>query len=102
MRLKPGTKQLTFIDLFAGIGGMRLPFTQMNCTCVFSCEIDRFAQKTYFANFGEVPVGDIRNVDEKTLPQHDILLAGFPYQPFSNAGLKKGFNDPRGILYLKL
>ncbi|OHX50687.1 DNA (cytosine-5-)-methyltransferase [Cytobacillus oceanisediminis] len=78
-----------FIDLFAGIGGIRKAFEPYG-TCVFSCEWDKKAQETYFANYGEYPVGDIRTVNEKyDIPHHDILLAGFPCQPFSLAGVSK-------------
>lgn len=77
-----------FIDLFAGIGGIRLAFEDYG-QCVFSCEWDVKAQETYFANFGVNPVGDIRTVNEKDIPDHDILLAGFPCQPFSIAGVSK-------------
>lgn len=77
-----------FIDLFAGVGGIRQAFEPYG-TCVFSCEWDKKAQETYFANFGETPHGDIRSVDEKEIPKHDILLAGFPCQPFSIAGVSK-------------
>lgn len=77
-----------FIDLFAGIGGIRIAF-QPYGQCVFSCEWDIKAQETYQHNFGEKPVGDIRQVDEKDVPDHDILLAGFPCQPFSIAGVSK-------------
>lgn len=78
-----------FIDLFAGIGGMRLAFESNGGNCVFSSEWDNYCQKTYLANFGEIPVGDIRSVDEKKIPDHDILVAGFPCQPFSIAGVSK-------------
>lgn len=79
----------TFIDLFAGIGGFRLAFQRQNGKCVFTSEWDKNAQKTYEANFGEVPFGDITKVDEKQIPKHDILLGGFPCQPFSLAGVSK-------------
>lgn len=79
----------TFIDLFSGIGGMRLAFQDAGCRCVFSSEWDRFCQKTYFSNFGEIPYGDITKVNEKDIPNHDILVAGFPCQPFSIAGVSK-------------
>lgn len=79
----------TFIDLFAGIGGFRIAFQEQNGKCVFSSEWNTYAQKTYEANFGEVPFGDITKVDENKIPDHDILLGGFPCQPFSIAGVSK-------------
>jgi DNA (cytosine-5)-methyltransferase 1 len=92
----------TFIDLFAGIGGLRLPFQQFGGKCVFSSEWDKFAQKTYAANFGEVPSGDITKILSTDIPEHDVLLAGFPCQAFSQAGLKKGFNDTRGTMFFEI
>ena len=79
----------TFVDLFAGIGGMRIPFEEMGGVCVFSCEIDRFCRKTYKANFAcDHPfVEDIRQVKKQKVPPHDLLLAGFPCPPFSIAGI---------------
>ena len=91
-----------FIDLFAGIGGMRLAFQNLGGQCVFSSEWDKFCQKTYAANFGEMPLGDITEIDEKTIPDHDILVAGFPCQAFSQAGLKKGFSDTRVTLFFEV
>ncbi|GAA5225192.1 DNA (cytosine-5-)-methyltransferase [Membranihabitans marinus] len=78
-----------FIDLFAGIGGIRLAYQNNNGKCVFSSEWDSFAKKTYEANFGEVPFGDITKISETEIPDHDILLGGFPCQPFSIAGVSK-------------
>ena len=78
-----------FIDLFAGIGGIRLAFQKLGGKCVFTSEWDSFSKKTYEANFGEVPFGDITKISEKNIPNHDILLAGFPCQPFSIAGVSK-------------
>ncbi|NMH89774.1 DNA (cytosine-5-)-methyltransferase [Flavivirga algicola] len=78
-----------FIDLFAGIGGIRLGFQNNGGKCVFTSEWDTYAKKTYEANFGEVPFGDITQISEKEIPDHDILLGGFPCQPFSIAGVSK-------------
>jgi DNA (cytosine-5)-methyltransferase 1 len=100
--------KFTFIDLFAGIGGMRLAFEKAGGQCMFSCEWDKYCQQTYFDNFGVIPVGDIRQVNEKDIPDHDILVAGFPCQPFSIAGVSKknsmgratGFQDKtQGTLF---
>ena len=88
-----------FIDLFAGIGGMRIAFENVGGECVFSSEWDKFAQQTYQANFDEIPHGDITKVDLKEVPKHDVLIGGFPCQPFSHAGLKRGFEDTRGTLF---
>ncbi|MCC5910037.1 MAG: DNA (cytosine-5-)-methyltransferase [Clostridiaceae bacterium] len=79
----------TFIDLFAGIGGMRLGFEENGGECVFSSEWDKFSQQTYYENFGDLPEGDITKINEKEIPDHDILVAGFPCQPFSIAGVSK-------------
>jgi DNA (cytosine-5)-methyltransferase 1 len=92
-----------FIDLFAGIGGIRHPFQEeQNGKCVFTSEWDKFAQKTYAANYGELPQGDITTIKAKEIPAHDLLLAGFPCQAFSQAGLKQGFNDTRGTLFFDI
>lgn len=93
-------KEYKMIDLFAGIGGTRLGFYKTDKVYnVFSSEIDKFAIKTYKANFGEEPYGDITKIDVKDIPNHDILVGGFPCQAFSQAGLKKGFEDTRGTLF---
>lgn len=81
--------KFTFIDLFAGIGGMRIAYNNAGGKCVYSNEWNKFCQKTYEANFGEIPDGDITKVDENKIPDHDILVAGFPCQPFSIAGVSK-------------
>ena len=91
-----------FIDLFAGIGGMRIPFQRLGGTCVFSSESDEHAQQTYYHNFGEIPAGDITKIDAAAVPNHDILLAGFPCQPFSIIGNKNGFEDTRGTLFFDI
>jgi DNA (cytosine-5)-methyltransferase 1 len=91
-----------FIDLFAGIGGIRIAFEKQGGKCVFTSEWDKFAQLTYAENFGDVPSGDITEIHEKDVPNHDVLLAGFPCQPFSHAGLKRGFEDIRGTLFFDI
>lgn len=91
-----------FIDLFAGIGGFRTGFEKNGCNCVFSSEIDEHAQEMYRANYNETAFKDITKIDEKEIPSHDVLLAGFPCQPFSIAGEKKGFNDTRGTLFFDI
>jgi len=80
---------IRFIDLFAGIGGLRLAFEKQGCKCVFSSEIDSFAKKTYKYVFKEEPFGDITKIEANNIPYHDILTAGFPCQPFSLAGVSK-------------
>jgi DNA (cytosine-5)-methyltransferase 1 len=89
-----------FIDLFAGIGGMRMAFESAGGKCVFSSEWDQFAQKTYEANFGEKPSGDISLIEATDIPKFDVLVAGFPCQPFSSIGKRQGFNHPtQGTLF---
>ena len=91
------------IDLFAGIGGIRLAFENAGCKCVFSSEIDDSARKTYAANFNETPSGDIRNIKSSDIPEFDILLAGFPCQTFSVIGRREGFADSaRGTLFFEV
>ncbi len=85
----PANPKFRFIDLFAGIGGIRMAFQNLGGKCVFTSEWNTFAQKTYEANFGEVPFGDITKIKESDIPDHDVLLAGFPCQPFSIAGVSK-------------
>ena len=102
------THPFDFIDLFAGIGGMRLAYETSGCKCVYSSEWNKFSQTTYAANFGDVPDGDITKVNAADIPDHDILVAGFPCQPFSIAGVSKknslgratGFEDKtQGTLF---
>jgi DNA (cytosine-5)-methyltransferase 1 len=99
---------IRFIDLFCGIGGFRYAMEKaarkfkIDSNCVFSSDFDLECQKAYSANFDELPWGDIKLVDEKTIPDHEILLAGFPCQPFSILGQKKGFKDTRGTLFFDI
>lgn len=96
------TKIYKTIDLFAGIGGIRLGFEAFGCKNVFSSEWDKAAQDMYEANFGERPCGDINDIAPQEIPDHDILLAGFPCQPFSIAGKGLGFADTRGTLFFNI
>lgn len=91
-----------FIDLFAGIGGFHLALRSMSAECVFASEIDKFCQKTYCLNHKMLPSGDIRDIDNKDIPAHDILCAGFPCQSFSISGCRKGFEDKRGNLFFEI
>jgi DNA (cytosine-5)-methyltransferase 1 len=101
-------KNYRFIDLFCGIGGFHYAMkiaskaSKNNIQCVFSSEIDPFCQISYETNFGFIPSGDITKIDEKNIPDHDILLAGFPCQPFSIIGDMKGFDDTRGTLFFDI
>lgn len=107
----PAEAGFTFIDLFAGIGGMRIAYETAGGHCVYSNEWNKYSQQTYFANFGEQPEGDITKVDAASIPDHDILVAGFPCQPFSIAGVSKknslgratGFEDKtQGTLFFDI
>ena len=89
----------TFIDLFAGLGGFRLALESLGAECVYSSEWDEPVRKVYSDNFDEIPDGDITQVDEKSIPDHDILCAGFPCQAFSISGKQHGFEDSRGTLF---
>ena len=97
----PNNPRFSFIDLFAGIGGFRMAFQNLGGECVFSSEWDEQAQKTYYANYGDIPFGDITKPSTKSFIPHnfDILCAGFPCQAFSIAGRRGGFNDTRGTLF---
>ena len=98
----PENSKFTFIDLFAGIGGIRIPFDEMGYQCVFSSEWDAKACKTYFANFGTLPFGDITKIPAERIPHHDVLLAGFPCQAFSIMGKMQGFADTRGTMFFEI
>lgn len=107
----PKKTGFSFIDLFAGIGGMRIAYESAGGHCVYSNEWNKYSQQTYFANFGEQPDGDITQVNENDIPDHDILVAGFPCQPFSIAGVSKkqslgratGFEDKtQGTLFFDI
>jgi DNA (cytosine-5)-methyltransferase 1 len=95
----PEIQKFKFIDLFSGIGGFRLAMQSIGGVCQFSSEWDNFAQTTYAVNFGEVPVGDIRPISEKEIPDHDVLCGGFPCQPFSLAGIsaRNALNTAHGF-----
>lgn len=101
---KPSKPKFKFIDLFAGIGGFRIAMQRAGGECVFSSEWDKAAQQTYLQNYGELPFGDITKSEvKKWIPdKFDVLCAGFPCQPFSNAGLRKGFEDTRGTLFFHI
>lgn len=103
------TKKLAFVDLFAGIGGFRLGFEKQGGECVFTSEIEKNCQQVYCANFSKKPIfgekliyGDIKEINENSIPDHDILTAGFPCQPFSISGRMKGFDDTRGTLFFDI
>jgi len=104
----PNPQRVRFIDLFCGIGGFRFALESIACArgilpeCVFSSDIDSDCQKAYAANFGEAPFGDITKIESSEIPDHDILLAGFPCQPFSIIGQMKGFEDTRGTLFFDI
>ena len=96
------TMPFTFIDLFCGIGGFRIAAEASGGRCLFSCDIDKDAQGAYEANFGDKPAGDIKLIDAKSVPDHDVLFAGFPCQPFSIIGLMNGMDDARGTLFFEI
>ncbi|HCC37292.1 MAG TPA: DNA (cytosine-5-)-methyltransferase [Treponema sp.] len=101
--MKDKWKTFKFIDLFAGIGGIRLGFESAGGQCVFSSEWDNQARQTYSANFGDMPSGDITKIEPADIPDFDILLAGFPCQPFSIIGDKEGFNhETQGTLFFEI
>ena len=95
-------KNVTAIDLFCGIGGFRYAVSGFGGNVVFASEADKKTANIYAQNFGFVPHGDITTIDENTIPDHDILCAGFPCQPFSISGKQQGFKDTRGTLFFDI
>jgi DNA (cytosine-5)-methyltransferase 1 len=99
---KNSLSKINFIDLFAGIGGFRLALESMGAKCVFSSEWNKSCKEVYKNNFKETPQGDIAKILEEDIPNHDLLCAGFPCQPFSISGKREGFNDSRGTLFFDI
>ena len=99
---RPFKHRFTFIDLFAGIGGFHIAASSLGGKCVFASEIDSYAREAYVKNYGISPAGDITKVKAKDIPNHDVLLAGFPCQPFSIIGNRMGFDDIRGTLFFDI
>lgn len=95
-------KRITFIDLFCGMGSFHYSFQKLGWECVMSSDIDNTAKKTYKENYGQLPLGDIIDIDPTTIPNYDILCAGFPCQSFSNCGKHRGFDDERGTLFFHI
>jgi DNA (cytosine-5)-methyltransferase 1 len=91
-----------FIDLFAGIGGIRIPFDELGGKCILGSEIDKYAKTTYNSYFDDMPEGDITNIKPCEINDFDVLVGGFPCQPFSQAGHRKGFHDTRGTLFFEI
>ncbi len=91
-----------FIDLCCGIGGFHQALSQLNCECVFACDIDKHCQTNYELNYNIKPAGDLTQIDINNIPKFDILCAGFPCQPFSQAGSQKGFDDDRGNIFFNI
>ncbi|HDL00835.1 MAG TPA: DNA (cytosine-5-)-methyltransferase, partial [candidate division Zixibacteria bacterium] len=96
-------KNMEFIDLFSGLGGFHLAAKRLGGKCVFASEIDQRLQSVYESNFGIKPAGDIKKINPKDVPSHDLLCAGFPCQPFSKAGGQMGWNDAiRGTVFYNI
>jgi DNA (cytosine-5)-methyltransferase 1 len=93
---------ISYVELFAGLGGFRIALDELGGHCVFASEIDGFCVKNYQRNFGDRPAGDITRIPSECIPYHDILVGGFPCQPFSNSGKLEGMNDARGVLFREI
>lgn len=102
VRHRCGVGPLRFIDMFCGIGGFHYALSKIGAKCVFACDIDEESRRTYHANFGVQPAGDITTIDAAEIPEHDIFCAGFPCQPFSIIGDRAGFDDSRGTLFFDI
>ena len=106
LHLVKNTELFTFVDLFAGIGGLKLPFESNGGKCLITSEINDYALKTYKSNcdYGDEHkyFGDVTKISNESIPSHDLLLAGFPCQSYSIAGLRLGLSDPRGQLFLEI
>src|SRR5690625_2567928 len=98
----PKQKPFTYVSLFSGIGGFEQALNKLGGTCVFASEIDKFAAQAYETLYGEKPAGDITKVDARDIPDHDLLVGGFPCQAFSVAGKRQGFEDTRGTLFFEI
>ena len=102
VKIETMSKQYKYIDLFCGIGGFHQALNSLGHECVFASDIDKQCRYTYELNYGITPEGDITKIDEKDVPTHDIICAGFPCQSFSKSGNRKGINDPRGTLFFDI
>ena len=102
LEYRTSLSQYDYIDLFAGIGGFRIALDSFGGNCVFTSEWDENCQKVYELNFSDTPYGDITLIPENTIPPHDIICAGFPCQPFSISGNRRGFKDTRGTLFFDI
>src|SRR5690625_1030456 len=91
-----------YVSLFSGIGGFEQALNSLGGTCVMASEIDKFAEKSYQAIYGHSTVGDVTEIDERDVPNHDMLVGGFPCQAFSVAGNREGFDDTRGTLFFEI
>lgn len=96
------SNNITFVDLFCGIGSFHYSFKKLGWSCVMACDIDNAAKETYKENYSKEPLGDITKIEPKDIPSYDILCAGFPCQPFSQCGQHKGFDDKRGTLFFNI